>query len=402
MKKIQRMGELEKKYVNEVIDGQFASKNVYKKVVELEKAFAKKYGIAHAVAMVNGTATLHTCLEAVKVREGDEVICPPLTMSATCFAVLQANAIPVFADVSESTFVITLDAIKKCVTERTKAIITVALYGLSPDMKAIKEYANEKGIYVIEDNAQCFLGKQDGILAGTIGDMASYSFQSSKHITCGEGGIVITNSDELAVRLRKYSGLGYASIGLNKARISKDDIQSPTYERHEVLGWNYRMSDLCGAVALAQVERLDELVEVRKYSANCYEKVIKGCDWLVPQYIPEGYESAFWTYVLKLDIDKVSWQDFRKKFMELGGYGIYGAWQLSYLEPAFKDLNLMGREAYILKYYKENPYKKGLCPVSEYLQPRLLQLKTNFWDGDEAVVQAEILRKTIEFFDGIR
>lgn len=396
--KIERISDLERKYALESLEGQFASANNYKFVVRMEKAFAEKMGTNHAVGFVNGTATLHTALEAAGVGFGDEVIVPPLTMSSTCLSVLQANAIPVFADVDEKTFLIDPADIERKITERTKAIIPVALYGLMPDMDAIMAIAKKHNLTVIEDDAQCFLGTYKGRLAGTIGDMASFSFQASKHITSGEGGVVTTNDDELALKLRRYSGLGYGSISMKKARITKDDIQDPNYSRHVCLGWNYRMSDVAGAVALAQVERLDELVEMRKYCGKVFEEAVAGCDWLVPQYVPAECEHAYWAFVTRLKRTDITWYDFRKKFMELGGDGIYAAWKINYLEPAFQEMNFVGREK-LIKMVGDYSYEKGICPVAEMLQPQLLQFKTNYFDTDLVDAQAEILKKTIAFFN---
>jgi perosamine synthetase len=398
MKKIQRIGDLEKQYVMEVLEGQFGSQSSYKMVTRLEKEFANKMQRKYAIAMVNGTATLHIALEAIGVGPGDEVICPPLTMSSSSLCVLHANAIPVFADVDRETFLITAESIKEKITPRTKAIITVSLYGLSPDMDPIMQLAHEHGIKVIEDNAQCFLAKYQGRLVGTMGDMASFSFQSSKHMTAGEGGMVVTDDEDLALKLRRYSGLGYGSIGLEKGRITKDDIQDPNYERHIVLGWNYRPTDLMGAVALAQVERLDELVEMRKIAAGHFLNAIEGCSWLKPQKVNAGDEHAYWAFCLVLNTDIVDWYEFRKKYMELGGDGIYSAWKLSYKEPAFQNMSFLGREDFI-KQYGAYDYKNVSCPNAEYLQPRMLQFKTDYWDEADAVKQSNILKSTIEYFE---
>lgn len=397
LEKIRRVSQRERELIEEVLDGQFSSSATYKMVTQLEKSFAQRFGVKYAVAMVNGTATLHMALEAAGVGIGDEVICPPLTMSSTSLAVLQANAVPVFADVDADTFLITAGNIRSKITDKTKAVITVSLYGLSPQMEEIVELAHQNGIVVIEDNAQCFLGKHNGKFAGTFGDMASFSFQSSKHMTSGEGGIIITNDDSYALKLRRYSGLGYAGISINKGRITKDDIQDPGYERHVTLGWNYRMSDLCAAVALGQLERLDELVGIRVQSAKHFIDASYGCKWLSPQKVEEGDVHTYWAFVLKLDINKVSWQKFRKKYMELGGDGIYGAWKLSYQEPAFRYKNFLNREK--LPQYSQYSYGNGLCPVAESVQPCLLQFKTNYWDEGQAAEQAGILRQTISFFE---
>lgn len=394
MKEIKRIGDLERKYVNEVLDTEFSSSKTYGMVTRLEKSFAKKFGKKFAVAMVNGTATLHIALEAAGVGIGDEVICPPLTMSSTSIAVLMANAIPVFADVDPDTFLITAEEIEKKITSKTKAIITVSLYGLSPQMKPIMDLADKYNLVVIEDNAECYGAEQDGKIVGTFGDIASYSFQSSKHLTAGEGGIVITDDADLADKMRRYSGLGYAGISSSKGRITKDDIQNPDYERHVILGWNYRMSDLCAAVALGQLERMDGLVGMRKLSANYYNEAVNGCEWLVPQKVLPGNVNSYWTYVLKLDVDKISWQAFRKKYLEFGGDRYYAAWKLAYQEPLFKNKAFLNREN-----INEYDYSRVCCPVAEQLQGSLIQLKTNYYNEQEMIEQANILKKTIAYFE---
>jgi len=397
MKRIDRISPKEKEYVLQVLEGGFSSDCSYKMVTQLEKKFAEKIGCKYAIAMVNGTATLHMALEAAGVGEGDEVICPPLTMSSTSLAVLHANAIPIFADVDEDTFLITADSIKSKITEKTKAIITVSLYGLCPDMDPIVALAHKNKIVVIEDDAQCFLAEYKNRCVGTLGDMASFSFQSSKHMTAGEGGIIVTDNAEFALKLRQYSGLGYSSIGLEKGRITKNDIQNPQFDRHIVLGWNYRPSDLIGAAALGQLERLDELVEMRRIAANHFLDAVKDCSWIHPQKVPDHCKHSYWAFCAVLDTDYIDWGKFRKKFMELGGDGIYSAWKLSYMEPAYRNMNFLGREKYI-KAYGNYEYAQGLCPIAEKLQVRMLQFKTNYWDEREAVRQADILRKTIAFF----
>lgn len=398
MKKIERISNLERKYVAEVLDGGFGSATNYKMVTQLEKEFAEKFHSKYAIAMVNGTVTLHTALEAAGVGDGDEVIVPALTMGSTSICVLYANAIPVFADINPDTFTISIESIKEKITPKTKAIIPVSLYGLSPDIDAIMEIAAEYNLIVIEDDAECFLGYYKNRVVGSTAHMSSFSFQSSKHMTAGEGGIVTTNDPDLALKLRRYSGLGYGSIGLEKGRITKDDIQSPLYERHVVLGWNYRPSDLCGAVALAQLERLEELVEMREIAARHFLEAIADFNWLTPQFTPEGYVNSYWAFTVKIDIEKVTWQAFRKKFMELGGDGIYGAWVLGYLEPMYRNQAFLGREKLLARngIYR---YEQGICPIAEKVQPCLLQFKTDYWDEADAVMQAEILRKTAEFFD---
>ncbi|MDD4900557.1 MAG: DegT/DnrJ/EryC1/StrS family aminotransferase [Patescibacteria group bacterium] len=402
MKKIiKRVGNKELQYVKEVLATNFRTSAGCNMIGRFEEAFAKKFGAKFAVAHVNGTCTLHSALYAAGVKPGDEVIVPPLTMASTTMAVLQQDAIPIFADVIEDTFVINPASIEKLITPRTKAIITVALYGLAPDLDAIMKIARKHNLLVIEDNAQCFLGKYKNQLVGNIGDFASFSFQNSKHMSSGEGGVVLTDRREFAEKLRKFSVLGYAAVSAKKGKIAKNDIQNPNYDRHVSLGYNYRMPELCAAVALGQLEHLEELVQRRIDAANLFLKPMKGISWLKPQQTPAGCRNSYWSLAVRLVHPRIKWADFRKKFMEFGGDGIYAAWKLTYLEPMFQRLDFSGKEIVINKLYQGQlqEYKRGLCPVAEKVQPQILAFKTNYWDWRKALKQAEILKKTIKFYD---
>jgi perosamine synthetase len=177
--------------------------------------------------------------------------------------------------------------------------------------------------------------------------------------------MITTNDEELANKIRRFNSLGYAGVaaGAGKGKISKDDIQDPNYQRHISIGWNYRMSELCAAVALGQLERLEELVAIRKKNAEIFASAIEGHDWLKPQMVPQDISHSFWSYVVKLDNDhNFSWYDFRKKYMELGGDGIYAAWLLTYLEPALKNRKFSS--------YQVQNFETGLCPVAESIQPK--------------------------------
>jgi perosamine synthetase len=387
------------KYIKEVLDTEFKSSSGSAMMKRLEEVFSKRFGSKYGISFVNGTATMHAALEAMGIGPGDEVIVPPLTMSATTFAVLQANATPVFADVDERTFQINPESIAQRITPNTKAIITVALYGLSPDMDPIMELAKKYNLKVIEDNAECFLGEYKGKLVGTLGHCSSFSFQSSKHLTSGEGGIILTDDLSLAEGVRKVQSLGYAGVSATKGKITKKDIQDPNYSRHVTMGWNYRMPELCCAVALAQTENIDLLIQQRVNVAKIFNDATKEFqDWFTPQYVGDEYKNSYWTWVSKLNTDKVDWYVFRESFLMNGGHGVYAAWKLTYLEPMFTNLNLLGREKFISKENLEN-YQIGLCPIAEKIQKQLVQFKTNYWDISEALKQAEILHKTLLAFN---
>ena len=401
--RIVRIGSRERKYVEEVLTSGFSNSKNVGMIGRFEKTFAKKIGTKFAIAHVNGTATLHSALFATGVRAGDEVITTSLTMASTCMAILHADAVPVFADIDEETFQIDPQSIEKLITPRTKAIMTVALYGLSPEMDEIMAIAKKRGIMVIEDNAQAFLSKYNGKTVGTIGHLSSFSLQSTKHMTAGEGGIVCTNNANLADTVRRFSVLGYSSLSRAKGIVTKDDIQNPDYDRHMQMGYNYRMSELCAAVALGQLEHLDELVQRRIDAANLLVENIGDCTWLKPQVTLPHCVNSYWALAVRLVHPEVTWTAFRKKYMALGGDGIYSAWKLSYLEPMFqkRTRNLSGKEKIIKAMHtgKLQEWEKGLCPVAEKVQKQILAFKTSYWDWKRAERQADVLKRTIRYFE---
>ena len=394
---MKRISNLEKQFVLDVLDNQFRTSSGGKYTKLLEDEFAKKIKVSNAIAFTNGTATMHASLEAFGVGHGDEVIVPPLTMAATSFAVFQANAIPIFADVNKDTFTIDPYDIQRKITSKTKAIITVSLYGLSADIDHIKKIIGGRDIKIIEDNAEAFLSTYKGKYVGSLGEVGSFSFQSSKHITAGEGGIITTNDNELALKIRRIQSLGYAGLSAKKSKIEKKDIQQPGYERHISMGWNYRMSELCAAVSYAQTLRIDELVNARIKAAKRFEIEAKNSGGvLIPQFCPKEYENTYWTWVAKLRND-INWIEFRDRFVKNGGDGIYAPWMLTYKEPLIRNKKILGREKFIPNdYWTRN--RIGCCPVAEELEKSLLQFKTNYWEEDKLDRQIEALKKTIKFF----
>jgi perosamine synthetase len=392
-KTVQRIGKRESDYVREVLEAQFRSSAGSLMTKRLEEAFARRFDCKYAISFANGTATMHAALAAAGIGAGDEVIVPPLTMASTAFCVLHAGATPVFADVHPDTWTIDPRCVAQRITPRTKAVIPVALYGLAPELDELMALARAHNLFLLEDDAQCFLGRYRGRIVGSIGHAASFSFQSSKHMTSGEGGMVITNDEALATRVRRLGSLGYGAVGsaAGQSKISRDVIQDPGYLRHSSTGWNYRISDLCSAVLLAQLERLDELVAVRTDAARAFSRALEGCDWLIPQRTPEGCEHAYWTFACRLAEDlPFTWQQFRSQYLKEGGDAFYGAWALNYLEPALKGKRFAPTQS--------QSYEPGLCPVAEKLQPRLVQFKTNYFEPARRELAAHALARTIAHF----
>jgi perosamine synthetase len=350
-------------------------------ITELETKFAEKFGVKYAIGMNSGTSALDSCIHTIGIEAGDEVIVPPLSFISTAFCVLYSGGTPVFADIDPETFTIDPEDIERKITPKTKAIITVSIYGLSPDMDKIMEIAKKHNLMVIEDNAQCLTGKYKGRSLGTIGDLAIYSFERTKHMTCGDGGMIITNNPDLAKKARKWGKLGYTTISADStgAKPPAKLMQSPNFERHDEIGVNYRLQEICAAILLAQLEKMDHFVKTRQEIGKVYEEAVKNCEWIKTQRTPEDYEHTYFTAAMVLDTKKVSWQDFKDIYVKMGGNPFYAAWKLSYTEPILKKLGI-----------------KGNCPVAENLQPRLMQFKTNFKSKEIAEEQAKILKRTIE------
>jgi len=355
-------------------------------VQALECEFAKKYGVKYAVAFNSGTSTLHAALVAVGVKPGDRVAIPALTVAMDTFAVLQVGAIPLYIDIDPKTWNMDpKDLYNKIEDTPVKAIIPVSLYGLPPELIRIKNIADASGIPIIEDNAQSMLNKFNNKFVGTFGDIASYSFESSKHLNSGEGGIIITDNEDLALRCRKFGGLGYTTLTpeLGRTKLTQETFQNPSFARHDTMGYNYRLSEYQAAMVLAQLEHVEEFLYWRRKAALAYLNVIyetNFSDFLIPQALPLGCSHSWWAFTVRFYDDKSTWVDFRKRYIKEGGDGIYGAWRVTYNEP------------FMAEYSRE---LKGTCPVAEKLQPRLMQFKTNYYNDKIIDIKATALRKTI-------
>jgi len=347
---------------------------------------------------------MQSALLAAGVGVGDEVIVPAFTVFSTSAVVLHCNAVPIMVDVDPDTWTISVAAIRRAITPRTRAIIPVAIGGLPADMDPIMRMAREHNLVVIEDNAQCVIGSYHGRLAGSIGHFASFSFQASKTLTCGDGGILICSDDQLALAARKAATAGFKDLTLKPGDnvVSERRRCQPGYQRHDSIGWNQRLPEIACAVALAELERVDELTAMRTDSARAIENTVQQFDWILPQKTPAGYVNAYWTYMVRITRDDIGWSDLLATNLDLGGEGFYGAYQPAHLEPVYARLNQAvdaNPERYPHYAGKLPQYGPGMCPVWESIQPRVIMFKTNFFDTDEADRQAEILARTLKKFD---
>lgn len=269
------------------------------KVAEFEKKFAKRHKVEHAFAVTSCTTGLHLSLAALGIGPGDEVIVPAFTWVATANVVLYCNATPVFVDVSRDTFNIDPEKISEKITEKTKAIILVHLFGLCADIDAIKA-AIPKHVKIIEDAACAAGAEYKGLPAGSLGDVASFSFHPRKSITTGEGGMVTTNNSELARKIEQMRNHG-ATVSEEQRHHGPKPYILPDFN---LLGYNYRMTDLQGAVGIVQLTKLDKFIDERAKWAAWYQEQLAGIDWLQLPSEPENGRHGWQSFVTYVDPNK--------------------------------------------------------------------------------------------------
>jgi perosamine synthetase len=272
------LGDREVEYVLDAVrSGWVSSAGPY--LERFETSFSRYVGTPHAIAVANGTVALHLILHALNIRAGDEVIVPDLTFAATAHAVLQAGATPVFVDIEPTSWCMDLGAARRAVSERTKAIIPVHLYGQPADTGALGALAEEIGVPLIEDAAEALGGRVRKAMVGTLGRAAAFSFYGNKIVTTGEGGMITTSDAELAARLR----------------FLKDHAMSKSRRYlHTELGFNYRMTNLQAALGVAQMEHVEALVAAKRQIREWYGEELAGVEGTVLNTEVPGTRNVFW------------------------------------------------------------------------------------------------------------
>lgn len=333
----------EKKYVMDCMDTTWISSNG-KYVNEFEDRFAQFANVDHAIACCNGTVALHVPLVAMGLGDGDEVIVPSFTYIATANAVKYCGATPVFADCLMDTWNVDPADIEKKITSKTKGIIPVHLYGNPCDMDAIMAIAKKYNLFVLEDAAECHGATYKGKKAGSIGDAAIFSFFGNKIITCGEGGMIVTNDKILDSKMRQLKGQG----------------QDPTRKYwFTEIGYNYRMTNIAAAIGLGQLENIDKHISFRIKVAQWYMEELKDFrDYLQFQEITRGAESVWWMFSIRLtDRVSVSRDEIMQKMEEKG----------IETRPLFYPMHIM-------PVYED---KNARCPVSEKISSLGMNLPTH-------------------------
>lgn len=361
-------------------------------VTAFEEKFARFTNSRYAIAVNSGTSGLHAALMAAGVGPGDEVISPALTVIMDAFSTVYLGATPVFADVDKLTWNINPVAVESLITQRTKAIISVSWFGLPANLPALRTICDKYNLFLLDDSAETM--NMSGLMSEktVLPDARMYSFESKKHMsTGGEGGIITTNDETLAERIRKSSGLGYKHLTAGKGRTSLASrvFQNPSYERFDSLGFNYRMTPVTAAIGIGQLENIETLLGSRKTNAELMLDAIRGCSWVAPQPThQDGVEHTYYTFGIKYlgsEARGVSWQEFYDRYCALGGDGFYSNCKNPYLEPYFRGM-ILGNQV----------LEPGLCPTAEDLQSRVMAFKTNYLNPERARIQAEILSSLID------
>ncbi len=333
------IGKEEKKLVLEVLNSGMLAQG--QKVKEFEKNFAHLCGSKHAVAMNSGTAAIHACLYALGVKNNDEVITTPFTFVASANPILMAGANVIFCDIDEETFNISPEQIKSKITENTKAIIAVDLYGQLADYEAIKDVIAGTDIKIIGDASQSVCAAYGENMAGNMADVSAFSFYATKNMTTGEGGMLTTNDDhyaELARRLRHHGQ------------------SEQTRYMYFDLGYNYRMTDIQAAIGLGQLDRIQKLTDKRISNAAYLTKGLSKFEFVKTPIIRPGSKHVFHQYTIRIE---AAHRDALIKHLKQKGVGcgVYYPKPL-HLHPAFEKMG----------------YKQGDFPVSEKMAKEVISL----------------------------
>ena len=266
-----------------------------KRIEEFEAALAAYTGARNAIVVSNCTTALHLALVVAGVGPGDEVICPSFTYIATANAVVHAGATPVFVDIEPLTYNVTPDLLEAAITPRTKALLPVDQIGLAADMPAIMRLARRHGLMVVEDAAPSLGASVDGQKVGTFADLTCFSFHPRKSITTGEGGLITTEDDVMADRLRTIR-----SHAASTSAFARHTSGTTEIEEYRELGWNYRMTDIQAAVGLVQLRRIDGIVAERRRLAERYDRLLSVDGRLQVPYVPEGRPHTYQSYCVWL------------------------------------------------------------------------------------------------------
>ena len=330
------------------------------KVRAFEDAWALRFGVNHAVSVNSATSGLFAAMGAIGISPGDEVIVPCTTMSATAMAPLIYGGIPVFADIEDETFCLDFGAVEAAITPKTRAILAVNLFGHPAPLSRLRRLADERGLFLVEDNAQAPLGSEDGRFCGTVGHIGVFSLNFHKHIHTGEGGMCVTNDSRLAYRLQLIRNHGENLV----EETGVDDMAN-------IVGFNYRMTELSAAIGLTQLDRIDEHVDRREHLATRLSEGTRDLHgWKIPT-VRNGCRHNYYCWTVRFDEKTVGvTRETFSKALEAEGFPHSQAYvRPLYLLPVFQERVAFGRDGYPFS-LSNRTYPKGTCPIAERLHER--------------------------------
>ncbi len=352
-----------------------------------EKAWSDRFNIEHSISMNSATSCLVAAMGAVGIGPGDEVIVPPYTMSATVVAPLAYGGIPVFADIDADTFCLDPNDVLKKITPKTRAIITVNLFGHPSPLDELRELARVNDLYLIEDNAQGPLAEYKNQYAGTLSDIGIFSLNYHKHIHTGEGGVCVTDDDDLALRLKLIR---------NHGENVTEDLGITNLAN--LFCFNFRLTEMSAAVGLSQLENAKEHVNRRIKIGTELTRKIKGLNGLTPPFVSLDAKHVYYMWALKYDEKKtgVSRDVFSKALVKEGFPNEQGYVKPFYLLPLFQQKIAMGSQGFPFNLNKDIDYSKGICPVAERMHEKeliLFQPCSYGLDDKEINLLAETIHK---------
>jgi dTDP-4-amino-4,6-dideoxygalactose transaminase len=329
-------------------------------VQALEAEWRKKFGVAHAISMNSATSGLIAAIGAARIGPGDEVILPPWTMSATAMAPLIYGGIPVFADIEPETFCIDPGRVREAITEKTRAIVAVNLFGHPARLAELRGIAEQHGLILIEDNAQAPLATEAGRHAGAIGHIGVFSLNRHKHIQTGEGGIVVTDDDDLAQRLALIRNHG-------ENLVEELGIEDPV----NLVGFNFRLTEIAAAIGRAQLEKLEAIVAERERYAKALTAGLAELPGITPPVVREGCRHVYYVWPARFDAATtgVSRAAFVRALAAEGFPANPGYVKPLYRLPLFQRKLAFGRDGSPFS-LSERSYEGDLCPVTERMHGR--------------------------------
>lgn len=346
-------------------------------VQEFETRFAKAFGARHAIAVNSNTSGLIAAMGAVGVSPGDEVIVPPTSMSATVMAPLFYGGIPVFVDIEPETFCLDIEKVREAITPKTRAILVVNIFGHPAQLTALRELADEKGIALIEDNAQGPFASENGHYAGTIGHIGVFSLNYHKHIHTGEGGVCTTSDERLAKRLRMIR---------NHAENVTEELGDG--DLTNLIGFNMRLTEMQAAIGIAQLGKAEALVARREKIADTITERLGSLPGITAPKVRDNCRHVYYEWVSRYDGNAVgvSRQVFARALEAEGVPLSTGYVEPLYMLPAFQKRIAIGRDGFPFNLTNRS-YHKGLCPVAERLYEReILEIYTCSWEFSDAEI----------------